>query len=90
MIIGRIIGYISLCLMFMTLGAEALRFIEQNSEGWITLSEVFSFAGIVTRESGFSDNVWTDLLYSLLRLPAIFVFLFIGLLFPFMFRKTFY
>ncbi|MCC3861491.1 hypothetical protein [Pseudemcibacter aquimaris] len=89
MIIGRLIGYISLCLMFMVMGAEGLRLLEGNSEGWISLFDVVQISGIVHLESETSSGAWHDLLNSLLRLPAIFTLLFFGLLFPFMFRKTF-
>ena len=43
MIIGRVLGYFSLCLMIMVLGAEGLRFLEGGHTGLWALSDVIEF-----------------------------------------------
>lgn len=43
MIIVRLIAYIFLCLVVIVLGAEGLRFLEGDNEGWISVSQVIVF-----------------------------------------------
>tara|TARA_R110002111_G_scaffold237942_1_gene299207 strand:- start:127 stop:420 length:294 start_codon:yes stop_codon:yes gene_type:complete len=85
MIIGRIIGYLCLSCFVITLGAEGLRFLEGNSEGWISIIEVFNFFEINQIEklnsqienSKFS-RIWQDIFDPVLNFSALFSFLIIG------------
>jgi Ni,Fe-hydrogenase I cytochrome b subunit len=43
MIIGRVLGYFSLCLMIMVLVAEGLPFFEGGHTGLLALSDVIEF-----------------------------------------------
>ncbi|MDG1997494.1 MAG: hypothetical protein P8J14_13430 [Emcibacteraceae bacterium] len=89
MIIGRMIGYVSLCLMVMVLGAELLRFLEGSHDNWISLYEIIHFSWNGEIESVKNGSVIGDLTFSIIQIPALFCLLFIGLLLPFMFRKTY-
>ncbi|MDG1707524.1 MAG: hypothetical protein P8H03_02120 [Emcibacteraceae bacterium] len=89
MIIGRMIGYISLCLMITVSGAELLRFLEGSHDHWISLYEIIHFSWNGEIESVNDGSVIGDLTFSILRIPALFSLLFIGLLLPFMFRKAY-
>ena len=89
MIIGRMIGYVSLCLMIIVSGAELLRFLEGSHDNWISLYEIINFSWNGEIESVKDGSVMGELTFSFLRIPALFCFLFIGLLLPFMFRKAY-
>ena len=69
MIIVRLVAYIFLCLSVMILGAEGLRFLEGDNEGWLNLAQVINFL----------NSSWINLEQSMLaplaNLAAFFTFM---------------
>ena len=97
MIIGRICGYIFICLMMMVLGAEGLRFLEGRASGWITVPEIFELfssdqIGQLNEkmERSYLSGFWQDILTPLLNIPAALIFLFFGLALIIMSRSRLY
>lgn len=89
MIIGRVLGYLSLCFMIMVLGAEGLRFLESGYVSLLSVADVFEFASNKQIESARVNEEWALYLSSLLNFSAFFCFLIIGLMLAFVFRKRF-
>lgn len=87
MIIGRFLGYLSLCLMIMVFGAEGLRFLEGGSEGLLSLFDVLEFALNKEIESEEMEGHWTFYLSPFLSFSAFFSLLITGLVLTFLFRK---
>ena len=97
MIIGRICGYIFICLMIMVLGAEGLRVLEGRTSGWITVPEIFELFSSdqigqlgEKMEQSYLSGFWQDILTPLLNIPAVLIFLFFGLALIIMSRNRLY
>ena len=97
MIIGRICGYIFMCLMLMVLGAEGLRVLEGRASSWITVPEIFELFSSdqigqlgEKMEKSYLSGFWQEILTPLLNIPAAFIFLFFGLALIIMSRNRLY
>ncbi len=94
MIIGRIFAFISFSLMIMVLGAEGLRFLQKNDEGWITVSQIFEFVFAVKMNASGQFTVnndasspWVEALNWASDFPAFLLFLISTCLLAFIFRN---
>ena len=88
MIISRILAFISFSMVLMMIGAECLRSLQQNENGWITFIQVveFVFAG---NANSYENSVWYVTVNPIADIPAILIFVATTLLFAFIGRRGF-
>jgi len=88
MIIGKLSGYICFCLMIMVFGAEGLRILEQNSEGWITIGQVIDFVTSVLTDLHSENGTEQGVFFPLLNFSAFFTFMIFGCILLFISRNA--
>ncbi|MBT5072581.1 MAG: hypothetical protein HOJ34_10000 [Kordiimonadaceae bacterium] len=88
MIIGKLLGYIFICLMIMVFGAEGLRILEQNSEGWITLGQVIDFVSSALPDLQSDNGADQGVFLTLANFSAFFTFMILGCILLFISRNA--
>lgn len=87
MIIGRVLGYMSLCFLLLITGAEGLRLLEGGHSDLLLVSDVINFIQNQKIESGNEDMIWLEYLSPVLEFEAFFFFLYIWIMLTILFRK---
>jgi len=94
MLIGRFLAYLFFILMIMVLGAEGLRYLQGNEQGWITLSQLIEFvfdletvAERSVNDGNGSQLMWNNILIPISRFSAAAIFFVVGSLLFIVFRK---
>ncbi|MDA9770353.1 hypothetical protein N9D02_04870 [Emcibacteraceae bacterium] len=87
MIIGRVLGYLSLCLLMMVFGAEGLRYLEGGQRNLLLVSDILDFIQNHQIESDKGDKTWAEYLSPVIGFEAIFFFLYIWVMLTILFRK---
>lgn len=87
MIIGRVLGYLSLCLLMMVFGAEGLRYLEDGQPNLLLVSDILDFIQNHQIESVKEERFWEEYLSPVIRFEAIFFFLYIWVMLTILFRK---
>ena len=87
MIVGRVLGYLSLCLLMMVFGAEGLRYLEGGQRNLLLVSDILDFIQNHQIESDKEERFWVEYLSPVIGFEAIFFFLYIWVMLTILFRK---
>lgn len=87
MIFGRVLGYLSLCLLLMVSGAEGLRLLEGGRLDLILVSDIVDFIQNQKLESDNVDIKLEKYLSPVLGFEAFYFFLYIWVMLTILFRK---
>ena len=75
MFIGRLLAYLFLCLTFLILGTEGLRFLEGEAGGWISIAEMIDlipFKSTIRIDPVAQGDIGANIIEPLLHFSAFF------------------
>jgi len=89
--LGRVIGWLFLCLALLLAGGDIVRSLEAGAVGLARLGAVWSWlhaASLASAERALPGWAWTWVLEPLLRQPAMLIAAILGVLVLFLFRPS--